>query len=775
MIRFDTKAMLLLVCAAVFSFSSLEHGLAQELTFVEATGSPLGVGHSPSTVAVGDFNNDGIPDLAVANPGDNNVTILLGNGDGTFGAGHTYGTTPFGIGQTQTPISIAVGDYNSDGNLDLAVTTVPTGFLSGLGGLLSGNAGGGVSILLGKGDGTFTGGGPFNNPNNFGTNGNLPSSIATGRFNTSKDQNLDLVVTNLNSANVSIMLGDGSGNFNQASNSPMGVGNNPTSAAVGDFNGDGKPDLAVANADDGTVSILLGNGDGTFTPSSTVNVGVRPVFVVAADFNGDGILDLAVANYSSDTVTVLLGNGQGSFSTGSVLSAGRHPISLGVADFNGDGKKDLIVANRAGNLVSALLGNGDGTFAAPQHIAVDISPQSLALADFNRDSQTDFVAVSGAKNVVTVMLSKSDLVPPVTSASASPPPNGNGWNNAPVSVTLTSADSEKNGTGVREIHYAIGGGPFTVVPGATATVAFTTQGTFSLRYYAIDNAGNVEGTHTLTIQIDLTPPTISASQLPLPNSAGWNNTNVTVKFACGDDFSGVASCPAPVVVSTEAANQVISGTVTDLAGNSTSTSITINLDKTPPVLNMPNLAATYVYNSNLTFTFSTTDSLSGIATSQATFNGQTITSGTTVILNHPSTNTFTLTATDVAGNTVTQTETFAVHYNFSGLLAPIPNDGSGLFKLGSTLPVKFQLTDANGVIVSTAVGTLMVQMYSGGVPVGVPEDPMSSGNADVGNLFRFSSPQFIYNLSTKPLLKGTWQLQVGLDDGTVHTVFFGLK
>src|SRR5579871_661027 len=236
MIRFDQKAIVLLVCAGAISFGLVKPAWAQELTFVEASGSPIPVGKTPSTVAVGDFNNDGIPDLAVANTGDNSVTILLGKGDGTFGAGHSYGTTPFGIGQTQTPISIAVGDFNGDGNADLAVSTVPTGFLSGLGGLLSGNAGGGVSILLGKGDGTFTGGGPFSNPNNFGTNGNLPSSIAIGRFNTSKDQNLDLVVTNLNSANVSIMLGDGSGNFNTASNSPVDVSNNPTSVAVGDFN-----------------------------------------------------------------------------------------------------------------------------------------------------------------------------------------------------------------------------------------------------------------------------------------------------------------------------------------------------------------------------------------------------------------------------------------------------------------------------------------------------------------------------------------------------------
>lgn len=775
MIQFNQKAIGIFFSVGAIALSCLAPAFAQKVSFIEATGSPVPVGNAPSTVAVADFNKDGKMDLAIANTGDNNVTILLGNGDGTFSSAGTFGTTPFGIGQTQTPISIAVGDFNSDGNLDLAVTTIPTGFISGLGGLFNGSPGGGVSILLGKGDGTFTGGGPFSNPNNFGTNGSLPSGIAVGKFNTNKDQNLDLAITNLNSGTVSIMLGDGSGNFNITGSSPFAVGTNPAAVAVGDFNGDGKPDLAVANADDGTVSILLANGDGTFSANPVVTVGVRPVSVAVADLNGDGSLDIVVANYSSDTVSVLLGNGAGSFPTVSTYSVGRHPISVSIGDFNKDGHPDLIVANRTGNLVSVLAGNGDGTFAAPSNIAVDQSPQSLGIGDFNDDSSLDFASLSAPMNAITIMLNQSDLVPPVTVATPSPGPNVNGWNNTAVTVALASTDSETNGTGVREIHYAIGNGSYVVVPGPSATVTFTTQGVFTLSYYAIDNAGNVEQTHTLVIRIDLTPPTIVASQSPSPNAAGWNNSNVTVTFTCADNLSGVATCSSPVVVSTEGANQQITGTASDLAGNSASATLTINLDKTPPVLTMPSLAASYIYNSTLTFTFGATDALSGVASSSATLNGQAITSGTTVVLNHPATNTFTFTATDVAGNTISQTKTFVVLYNFSGFLSPIFNDGSSVFKLGSTVPIKFQLTDANGAIVTTAVATLKVQMFSGGIPVGVPEDATASGNADIGNLFRVSSGQYIYNLSTKPLLQGTWQIQAGLDDGSTHTVFLGLK
>jgi hypothetical protein len=254
---------------------------------------------------------------------------------------------------------------------------------------------------------------------------------------------------------------------------------------------------------------------------------------------------------------------------------------------------------------------------------------------------------------------------------------------------------------VKEIHYTIAGSPTVIVPGGSANVNFTTEGIFSLTYFAVDNAGNIEAPHNLTVKIDLTPP----------------------------------------------------------------------------VLTMPTLASSYLLNSKLTLNFSATDALSGLASMQGTLNGAPVTSGSTVTLTKLATNTFTLTATDYAGNRTTQTVTFAVVYNFIGFLPPIPNDGSGLFKLGSTIPVKFQLTDANGAVVSTAVATLTVQMLSNNTLVGTPIDATASGNADVGNLFRFdgTSGQYIYNLSTKPLSTGTWQLQVSLDDGTVHTVAIGTK
>jgi hypothetical protein len=205
--------------------------------------------------------------------------------------------------------------------------------------------------------------------------------------------------------------------------------------------------------------------------------------------------------------------------------------------------------------------------------------------------------------------------------------------------------------------------------------------------------------------------------------------------------------------------------------------MTVKIDKTPPILNMPTLAVSYIYNSSLNLTFGATDALSGTANIQGTLNGNSVTSGSLVTLNKAGANTFTLTATDVAGNTTSQNITFSVIYSYNGFLSPILNDGSRVFKLGSTVPVKFQLTDVNGTNISTTTATLTVQQYSGTIPNGTPVDATPSGSANTGDYFRYdsTSSQYIYNLSTKPLPTGTWQLQAHLDDGTVHTVMIGLK
>jgi hypothetical protein len=349
--------------------------MAQAQQFAPAVNYPAG--RAPFSVAVGDFNRDGIPDLVVANAGGaaGAVSIFLGNGDGTFRASREYAA---GV----DTFSVAVGDFNGDGKPDLVVGT-----------------NGGVGILLGNGDGTFM---PVLEYNNTGP---VFGFVAVGDFN--GDRKLDLVATSRISGidGVSIYLGNGNGTFAPAGSYP--TGDFPVAVAVADLNGDGRLDLAVANAGTNSIgvysiSVLLGRGDGTFQAAVNYPVGPTPDGIASGDFNGDGKLDLVVANQAGG-VGVLIGNGDGTFQTPVNYPAGGGPQSVAVGDFNMDGKLDLIVADEAGT-VSLLLGNGDGSLQTPVPYIVGANPLSVAVADLNSDGLLDVAVANSQSDNVSVLL-----------------------------------------------------------------------------------------------------------------------------------------------------------------------------------------------------------------------------------------------------------------------------------------------------------------------------------------------------------------------------------
>jgi hypothetical protein len=183
----------------------------------------------------------------------------------------------------------------------------------------------------------------------------------------------------------------------------------------------------------------------------------------------------------------------------------------------------------------------------------------------------------------TVTVTVSDSVPPVTTVrSIAGIAGDNGWYKSSVTVTLDATD---DCSGVKDIR-TDGIGGLTIVPGRSAAITLPSDGINNLSYYAADNAGNSETAHPLTIKIDKTAPTITASVSPSPNGAGWHNTDVAVTFTCTDATSGIATCSGPITVTTEGANQVIIGTAVDNAGNTVTTSVTLNIDKTAPSLSV---------------------------------------------------------------------------------------------------------------------------------------------------------------------------------------------
>src|SRR5947199_131599 len=222
------------------------------------------------------------------------------------------------------------------------------------------------------------------------TAGNGPYASAVGDFN--GDGKQDLAVTNISTNSVSILLGNGNGTFGAPATFP--VGSTPTSVAVGDFNGDGKQDLAVANLGSNTAGIYLGNGVGGFTLSVNVRVGDGPYSVTVGDFNGDGKPDIATANFSSSNVSIVLGDGTVHFGAAGKLPVGSAPRLVAIGDFNGDRNQDLAVANTVTNFVSMFLGDGNGGFGTATILGVGPNPYSAIVGDFNGDGKQDIATAN---------------------------------------------------------------------------------------------------------------------------------------------------------------------------------------------------------------------------------------------------------------------------------------------------------------------------------------------------------------------------------------------
>jgi hypothetical protein len=309
--------------------------------FTPSRGSPFPAGARPNDLASGDFNGDGRIDLAIANHETQNVTVLLGDGRGALapapGSPVTVVVRPHVHG-------VAAGDFNGDGHLDLVTDSW---------------ADDRVVVLFGDGKGRFA------TPGTYVSVGKHPyQRVRVADLN--GDGRADIISPNLEGDNVTILLGDGTGKFQQPTGSPFPCGDSPFNVAVGDVNADGKPDLAIVNSPSSTsdrsgqdgLTLLIGDGRGAFTKmaGSPFVTGKYPNIVAIGDLNGDGVADVAVSNPDGDTITVFTMSRNGVGASRATVSVPGHPKGLVLRDLNGDGKAEIVATNNTRDRITVIPG-----------------------------------------------------------------------------------------------------------------------------------------------------------------------------------------------------------------------------------------------------------------------------------------------------------------------------------------------------------------------------------------------------------------------------------
>jgi hypothetical protein len=404
-------------------------------------------------------------------------------------------------------IALVAADLNGDGRPDLVTANYNAGT---------------ISVLMNEGDGSFAATQTY-------TVGTHPWGLAVADFN--GDDHPDIAVTLNGASKVGILLNMGDGSFTAAQTYVAGL--NPEGIAAADLNGDGHADLVVVNhgdgVADGTVSVFMNNGGGTFAAQKTYQVGAGPAFVAAGDLNGDGYPDVAVTNFAENTVSVFMNNGGGTFTAQAIYPVGSGPACVAIADLNGDGRPDLAVANHDGNTAGVLLNNGGGTFGLQQTYAAGQGPQGIAVADLNGDGHPDLVVTDRGAPTLNVLL-------------------GNGDGSFATRQTFAVGSSswrvvagDLNGDGHLDLAVAnAGDGTVSVLldQAGMASLVAGSDGTWYFHVSAHDAAGSWGDTSSVQVNIDTTPPVTTDNAnpggLPTWHAGPWTMTLTPTDPPAGD-------------------------------------------------------------------------------------------------------------------------------------------------------------------------------------------------------------------------------------------------
>ncbi len=496
-------------------------------TSISATGT------SPFSVAIGDLDGDGRPDLVTANKTTNNVTVLKQNANGSF--------IPTAVSLdtgNSAPHMAAIADLDGDGLPDIATANETSND---------------VTVLKQGSGATFT-------ASTAGSYDSGPLTVAIGDLD--GDARPDIVTASSFGNFVTVRKQNADGSFTPGpAETSQGIaavtGSRPVSVAIGDVNGDGRLDIVTANLSASSVTVLMQNDDGSgyYTPS-TLGLGgsSSPVSVAIGDLDGDGLPDIATANSGSGDVTVLTQGSDGSFTPATAASTS-FPTSLAIGDLNGDGRPDLAVSSQIFNRVNVLTQGSDGTYTPSIVPGTGSNPVSVAIGDLNNDGRPDIVTADNGANGVSVILAGIDTVAPSTADDVP------AYANHTVTVTLTPTD-DAGGSGIDSTYYEIGADPATPT---TDSQMYDPDNKPQLgagqkiSYFSVDKAGNAEAPHSsAAVQVETVAPS-TTDDVP----ADQVNHDVTVTLTATDNSGGSGVDKTYYTIGTSPATPTTGSTVYD--------------------------------------------------------------------------------------------------------------------------------------------------------------------------------------------------------------------